>query len=81
MYKEMFKANSKPNVNTYTTLIHSLARTGKVNAANTMFMGLPSLGINPSAVTYTIMIQAFLRAKAAGRALALHEAMRSDGIV
>lgn len=76
VYEEMQKAECKPSMHTYTVLMHSLAKSGKIAEAETLFESLPSLGHRPNVVTYTALIQSLLNVGEDGKALALFERMR-----
>lgn len=80
MYEEMQKAECKPSMHTYTVLMYSLARSGKIHEAEALFESLPSLGHRPNVVTYTALIQSLLNIGQDEKALALFERMKEAKI-
>ncbi|KAJ8443112.1 hypothetical protein Cgig2_030880 [Carnegiea gigantea] len=77
---EMEGRGLKPDVYTYTALIHGKCTHEKIDYAQTLFNEMSSMGLVPNVITYTAMISGFSKEGKSDEAFALYDQMIQTGL-
>ncbi|KAJ3195967.1 hypothetical protein HDU67_004173 [Dinochytrium kinnereticum] len=78
-FEKLFSAEIKPNVYTYSLIMHEKSKLGEIAAVTHIFEEMIDSGVSPTSVTYTILANAFLRSSLTPNALRTVHFMLSEG--
>ncbi|KAJ3121387.1 hypothetical protein HK100_012399 [Physocladia obscura] len=59
-FERVFSSTVKPNIHTYTLLIHDRAKRGDLDAAMYIYKDLLRINVKPTAATYTTLLDAYI---------------------